>query len=251
MRHILGGQNLALITHKREEIAGPWAHAVVTDLICEHGCLSSKTTNYHFPLFLTFDNGMSLRDPKPNLKDRFLRKAAGQLGDASGSLEPRSVFNYIYAILHSPTYRERYAEFLKMDFPRIPLTSSGELFSRLAELGGDLIDLHLLKHEMLAHPITKFEGMGDGVVRKVRYHEGNRRVYINETQYFTGVEPKLWEFQIGGYQVLYKWLKDREKVKRKLSYDEIDTYCRIVTAIDETIRLMAEIDRAIPSWPIE
>lgn len=85
----------------------------------------------------------------------------------------------------------------------------------------------------------------------MRWHEVSGRVYVNETQYFEGVEPQRWEFQIGGYQVLYKWLKDREKVNRKLTYDAIENYCRIVTAIDETIRLMAEIDRAIPSWPIE
>jgi len=247
MRHMLGGQNLALIT-VRQVAEGVFNHVLVADTIVESRItLSNKGIAYVFPIELD----TNAQEPAPNVKDAFFEELTERLGGTRDSPTVRSAFNYIYAILHSPTYRERYAEFLKMDFPRIPLTSSGELFSRLAELGGDLVDLHLLRHEMLAHPITKFEGMGDGVVRKVRYHEDNRRVCINETQYFTGVEPKLWEFQIGGYQVLYKWLKDREKVKRKLSYDEIDTYCRIVTAIDETIRLMAEIDRAIPSWPIE
>jgi len=251
MRHLLATDNIALITPRRVEGNAPWANVLCASTIVDHVALSLKTVDYVFPLYLHYDGDAQLRKPRPNFSSAFLNEMTARLGLTKGSLEPRPAFNYIYAILHSPTYRERYAEFLKMDFPRIPLTSSGELFSRLAELGGDLVDLHLLRHEMLAHPITKFEGMGDGVVRKVRYHEDNRRVCINETQYFTGVEPKLWEFQIGGYQVLYKWLKDREKVKRKLSYDEIDTYCRIVTAIDETIRLMAEIDRAIPSWPIE
>jgi len=248
MRHMEAGENLALIT-VRQVAEGVFNHAFVADRIAESRItLSNKGIAYIFPLNFHEERPAQ---PKPNLADAFLKEVTVRLGDKSGSLEPRSVFNYIYAILHSPTYRQRYAEFLKIDFPRIPLTSSPELFDKLAKLGGELVALHLLKHEMLEHPISKCEGKGDDVVRKVRYHEPGRRVYINETQYFTGVELKHWEFQIGGYQVLYKWLKDREKVKRKLTYDEIETYGKIVTAVDETIRLMAEIDRAIPRWPIE
>jgi len=248
MRHMLCCENIALLTTRMTR--DPFS-VFVSETICTHKSASRFDRTYMFPLYTCLDSNGRPQERKLNLASEFLRQFAGKLGDTSGSLEPRAVFNYIYAVLHSPTYRQRYAEFLKIDFPRIPLTSSPKLFNQLSKLGTELVDLHLLKHEMLDEPIAKYEGKGDDVVRKVRWHEVSGRVYINEAQYFEGVEPKHWEFYIGGYQVLYKWLKDREKVKRKLTYGEIETYCKIVTAIDETIRLMAEIDRAIPSWPIE
>jgi predicted helicase len=161
------------------------------------------------------------------------------------------VFNYIYAILHSPTYRSRYAEFLKIDFPRIPLTSDYELFLKLSALGGELVKLHLLKHGMLAESKARFEGMGDNAVEKVRYNDVTERVHINAMQYFTGVQKKHWEFMVGGYPVLYKWLKEREKAKRSLNLEDIQHFQKMVAAVDMTITLMADIDRAIPKWPIE
>jgi hypothetical protein len=205
---------------------------------------------------------------------------------------PEDIFCYIYAILHSPTYRERYAEFLKIDFPRIPLTSDREMFKALAEKSGELVALHLMESPALNHLITGFPVAGSNEVRKIRYVERvaekekpprketppplkvispmlplvcdnevwvkiepkpkprpTSRVYINETQYFEGVEPDVWKFQIGGYQVLNKWLKDRKG--RKLTFNDMFHYQKIVVALKETMRLMGEIDDLIPSWPIE
>ncbi|MDH4138583.1 MAG: DNA methyltransferase, partial [Anaerolineae bacterium] len=158
------------------------------------------------------------------------------------------------------------AEFLKIDFPRLPLTSDRELFKALVEKGEELVALHLMESPALNQLITGFPVADFNEVVKVCYVEPRRkeetsevskdlggltpgRVYINKTQYFEGVEPGVWEFQIGGYQVLHKWLKDRKG--RKLSFDDLFHYQKIVVALKETMRLMEEIDDLIPSWPIE
>lgn len=162
---------------------------------------------------------------------------------------PDDTFNYAYAVFHSPTYRTRYAEFLKIDFPRLPLTSDKELFRDLAEMGAELVSLHLMESPVLNTLITKYPVAGSNEVEKPHYDEKDRRVYINKTQYFEGVPPEVWEFHIGGYQVCEKWLKDRKG--RKLSYDELTHYQKVVVSLKETIRLMDEIDNLIPGWPME
>jgi hypothetical protein len=136
------------------------------------------------------------------------------------------------------------------------LTSDLGLFRALAEKGEELVALHLMESPALDHTITRFPITGSNEVEKVRYVEeasegglARGRVYVNKRQYFEGVERQVWEFQIGGYQVLHKWLKDRKG--RTLSYDDVTHYGRIVVALKETIRLMGEIDEVIPSWPIE
>jgi very-short-patch-repair endonuclease len=171
------------------------------------------------------------------------------LGGEVSYFIPEDIFNYAYAIFHSPTYRTRYAEFLKIDFPRLPLTSDKELFKSLAEKGAELVSLHLMESPVLNTPITKYPIDGSHKVENVAYDENNQRVYINKTQYFEGVPPEVWNFHIGGYQVCHKWLKDRKG--RTLSYDERVHYQKIVVALKETVRLMEEIDEIIPSWPIE
>jgi predicted helicase len=189
-------------------------------------------------------------------------KTAAAPGDTFG---PRDILAYIYAIFHSPTYRERYAEFLKIDFPRVPLTSDVELFWRLVALGDELIQLHLMEHPKLNDTFTSFPVSGSDRVKRYggfpkfipagesRTKTGDvaqkNRVYINLDQYFTGVPKDVWEFEVGGYQVLHKWLKDRKD--RVLSYDEMEHYQKIIVALQETMRLMEEIDETIPAWPIE
>ncbi len=176
----------------------------------------------------------------------------GEVGTAEGEVKevftPEDIFNYAYAIFHSPTYRTRYAEFLKIDFPRLPLTSDKHLFRTLGEKGRELVSLHLMESPVLNKLITKYPIDGFHKVEKVEYNEDNQRVYINKTQYFEGVPPEVWNFHIGGYQVCHKWLKDRKD--RTLSYDERVHYQKIVVALKETIRLMQEIDEIIPDWPI-
>jgi predicted helicase len=214
---------------------------------------------------------------RPNLSPEFVAAIEERIGltfisDGKGDMKrtfgPEDVFNYIYAVLHSPTYRSRYAEFLKSDFPRVPLTSDVKLFGGLCNLGAALVELHLLESPMLQTPIARYPVKGSNIVEKgfpeyvaAAYSIDQPipdpkecRVYINgplgsdKAQYFKGVPPEVWEFHIGGYQVCEKWLKDRRG--RTLTYDDQLHYCKVVTALAETIRLMTEIDAAIPKWPI-
>lgn len=168
-------------------------------------------------------------------------------GQPSGRIPtPEQILYYTYAVLYAPAYRQTYAEFLKSDFPRVPFTKDFELFSDLAELGEELTNLHLMKSEKLDDPIAKFQGEGDNAIGKSKkvgrnYVPGEERVYINEEmQYFEGIPEEAWEYQIGGYQVLDKWLYDRRE--RRLSNDEIQHYCRAATALHHTIELQKEID---------
>ncbi|MDD3604428.1 MAG: DNA methyltransferase, partial [Kiritimatiellae bacterium] len=218
-----------------------------------------------FPLYLYPDSnelnfGESAR--KPNLSDKFIKEFSGKLGlefisDGQGDLKktfgPEDVFYYIYAVLHSPTYRTRYADFLKIDFPRVPLTSDKKLFASLVKLGGELTALHLMEFEVgravPCAPQTAFPVAGDNIVARgfPKFKDG--RVYISKTQYFDGVPSNVWNFTIGGYQVCKKWLKDRRE--RELSNDDLQHYKKIVAALSRTIELMREIDQAIPKWPME
>jgi predicted helicase len=159
----------------------------------------------------------------------------------------------MYAVFHSPAYRTRYAEFLKIDFPRLPLTSNLALFTKLCKLGEELVGLHLM--EKFGKRLTGFRGKGsdevdfvkylepEGLDSRVRGNDNSGRVAINDDQYFEGVTPEVWNFHIGGYQVAHKWLKDRKG--RKLSFDDIEHYHHIISALSETIRLMREIDEVI------
>ena len=222
---------------------------------------------------------------RPNLNPQFVAGLGDLLEmtflwDGKGNLMrdfgPEDVFHYIYAVLHSPTYRERYAEFLKIDFPRIPLTSDPELFRALCEKGETLVGLHLMESPLLSGEgfITRFDVPGDDTVEKghPKYlapgepEPGTRDalaaglVYISKEkpkegtkgQYFEGVPPEVWGFHVGGYQVCEKWLKDRRG--RQLNYEDLEHYQKIVVALRETIRLMAKIDDAIDQhggWPIK
>ncbi|MGA2467834.1 MAG: type ISP restriction/modification enzyme [Thermodesulfobacteriota bacterium] len=151
---------------------------------------------------------------------------------------PEEVLYYIYAVFYSNIYRSKYAEFLRTDFPRIPFNKDYRVFYKMGEYGKRLVDLHLLKSNELDRPIAKFQGKGDYKVEKVKYKQG--KVYINNDQHFEGISPEVWEYQIGGYQVCDKWLKDRKG--RVLSLDDIRHYCKVVTSIGKTIEVHKAID---------
>ncbi len=267
MEHMLLGKNLGLVTTRSIEIGRGWEHVFCTSSLIQHHTVSLKEVNYLFPLYLfetssknTIFSG-SQKDPetpirRSNLSPEFLEDLSGKLGmafiseekrDLKKSFGPEDVFYYVYAILHSPEYRSRYAGFLKIDFPRIPLTSDRELFVSLCRLGQELVSLHLLEKDL---PIsTTFPIPGENIVESVRYEpENNGQVWINATQYFEGVSPEVWNFHIGGYQVCQKWLKDRKG--RVLGYQDLIHYQKIVAALSKTISLQKQIDEAIGKWPI-
>jgi predicted helicase len=154
---------------------------------------------------------------------------------------PIDVLDYIYGVLHSPSYREKYKEFLKIDFPRVPYPKNAKSFFAIGKIGSDLCQLHLMEHPALGKLITKYPVNGDNVVDKPRFEDG--KVYINAEQYFEGVPAEVWNFYIGGYQVAHKWLKDRKG--RELSFDDILHYQKIIVSLSETIRLMKEVDKII------
>ncbi len=392
MRHMLAGENVALITPRRMEYVGGWQHAFVSQAISEHVAVSLKTIDYHFPLYLYPDceeNAQGVRQQemfaedrpqgrRSNVKAEVLarleeaynptptpppRKRGGGWGEGwrtpphlgeklkplarqmrknptaaeealwqslrkrqlgvkfrrqhaierfivdfycrdaslvvevdgpirqytveedairqqflesqglrvlrftndqvlndlenvlatihqaletpSVSITPEQVFYYIYAVLYAPTYREKYADFLRLDFPRIPFTRDVDLFAEMAVLGERLVALHLLRSPELDPPACRFEGQGDNRVAKDRsqgltYDANSQRMSINPTQFFVPVSPQVWEYAIGSYQVCEKWLKDRQG--RPLSLDEIRTYCRIVTAVGKTIEIQGQIE---------
>ncbi len=259
MQHMLQ-HNLSLVCPRAVEIAGPWQHVVCTSNLVEHVAVSLKTIDTTLPLYLYPAEGEMLfgdRHRQPNLNPAFISAVSDSLSlrfidDGRGDLEetagPEDVFAYIYAVLHSPTFRDRYSEFLKRDFPRVPLTTNRALFKALAARGTELVSLHLMESPLLGNFITAYPVTGSNCVDKVSYVESNQRVYINRTQYFEGVPPDIWSFHIGGYQVAQKWLKDRKG--RTLTYDELIHYQGVVVALKETIRVMSEIDELIPRWPI-
>jgi hypothetical protein len=183
-------------------------------------------------------------------------------GNLSKTFGPRDMFDYIYAVLHSPAYRTRYADFLKSDFPRIPLPGSADLFRELVFLGRQMVALHLLDEKefaALTRPDTRFVSKGEARVEKGYPKYENGKVIINASCHFEDVTPDVWEFYIGGYQVCAKWLKDRAgkggknpRPGRILSEEDILHYRRITIALRETIRLMADIDEVIGQyggWP--
>lgn len=222
-------------------------------------------------LGLTYEDGIPRGEQKSFGPD-FQRQKAEQLGlldtpwDGRGDLEktfgPRDLFEYIYAVLHSPDYRNRYAEFLKSDFPRIPTPATRAAFTALAALGRKLVGLHLLRPEdapILKTPDIRFAGSGEARVEKGYPEYKNGKVMINASRWFEDVPRATWEFHVGGYQVCEKWLKDRAGKGGKkpgpgrvLTDDDILHYRRVVTALTETSRLMAEIDTEIErqgGWP--
>jgi predicted helicase len=232
-------------------------HAFVTDQVTNFNNIDTAGrfgSGYLFPLYLypgiskedLFSDQKPVGERKPNLNPQVVEALEAAYGQEPA---PEEIFYYIYAVLYAPAYREKYAQFLKIDFPRIPFTADFELFQTLAALGKQLVDLHLLRSDELDPPAARFEGEGDNRVARTkgqgfRYEPKEERVYINEAQYFEPVPQELWEYQIGGYQVLEKWLKDRKE--RQLTLEEIKTYCRIVTALQRTIEIQEEIDALYP-----
>ena len=232
------------------------------------------------PLFLFTDSTqpsfLSQTDRIPNFSSDFInviskrlnllysKEDMGNLKDSFGAVD---VFYYIYAVLYCPTYRTRYSEQLKNDFPRLPITNDKKLFAQLVKLGNELVNLHLLgenpfdktktifddksKWRVTPQTVEKPDDFPDWKVSEVRYDEKEKRVYVNPYQFFEGVEKNVWEFMVGGYQVCDKWLKDRKKAERQLSLDDLIQYIRVTVSLRETIRIMCEIDKVIPSWPME
>lgn len=195
--------------------------------------LSSKDNANVFPLYL-YTKEFGEEKKNPNLKKEEWQKFNDAVGKET---TPEEILAYIYAVLHSLSYRERYKEFLKVDFPRIPLPKTAKEFNRLTTIGQQLIDLHLMNNAQSWKCTTTFPEVGSQQVDFQKWKDG--QVWINDKQYFGNVPESVWEFYIGGYQPAQKWLKDRKG--HILSFDEIKHYLHIIHALEETMKLMKEI----------
>ncbi len=217
-------------------------HVFVAKNFSDKCTLSSQTkeASYVFQLYKVgaVDHNILEAELAPNFKTECVMEIERRLGE---SIRPEDIVDYIYAVLHSPTYRKNFKEFLKIDFPRIPYPTDKDQYHRLLELGAELRKLHLMDGAQNWERRISFPVRGENIVEVMRYQDG--KVLINDTQYFGGVSELAWNFFIGGYQPAQKWLKDRRG--RKLDYKDILHYGHIIYALEETDRLMKEVDQVM------
>jgi predicted helicase len=230
--HIVGKKNIVLISMRQFASGYNYNYVFVTNnIVTDRYFYSNKGTPYMSPLYIYSDDGTKT----PNLK----KEIVDEIENIVGKVSPEDIFDYIYAVLHSPTYREKYKEFLKIDFPRVPYPESKKKFEELVTLGRELRSIHLLESQKVHEYITSYPIAGSDIVEKITYKDGN--VYINTEQYFGDVPLTAWNFYIGGYQPAQKWLKDRKM--RTLTNADIEHYQKIIVALTETDRIMNEIDK--------
>ncbi|WKZ69172.1 MAG: N-6 DNA methylase [Melioribacteraceae bacterium] len=260
--------NISLLTC-RQQSSFDFQHVLITKVLSDicSVSLQTKESTYAFPLYLYTEDGEKV----PNLNQEIVN----ELEKTTGKTEPKEILDYIYAVLHSPSYREKYKEFLKIDFPRVPYPKDKTTFNKLVKLGTKLREIHLLESPVVNKFITTFPNDGSYEVGKIKYvvdanlaspknknvgvdddrpqtnnshnimdtkfASTTGHVYINETQYFGNVPESAWNFYIGGYQPAQKWLKDRKG--RTLTNEDIEHYQKIIVALTETDRLMKEINK--------
>ncbi|MCC7469827.1 MAG: N-6 DNA methylase [Bacteroidetes bacterium] len=233
MTHLIK-DNLALLSC-RQQTSFYFQHVFIANTIVERCTVSLQTgeVTYAFPLYQYIEDGSKI----PNLK----KEIVNEIENTVGKVTPEDIFDYVYVILHSPKYREKYKEFLKIDFPRVPYPKNKKQFEGLVALGRELRGVHLLESPKVSEFITTYPVSGSDTVEKISYKNGN--VYINSEQYFGDVPEVAWNFYIGGYQPAQKWLKDRKD--RTLTSGDLEHYQKIIVALVETSRVMKEIDKVL------
>jgi predicted helicase len=251
--HMLQPDNYSLIT-ARSNKSQSIDHFFVTDGLQETKCGERTTQSQGFPLFLHVRacNDL-LRSDDANRTANLAGAYLSAVRSAIGRLpEPKELLSHVYSVLYTPTYRERYGDFLKRDFPRIPLTTDRSLFESMVAIGRELIALHTMEQKQPR--ITRFDVAGTNEVVKVRWAlggDGKGRVYINDAQYFDGVPQGVWDTHIGGYRVAEKWLKDRKG--RQLSFEDVMHYHEVIAALARTLELQDQLDAAVAAhggWPL-
>jgi predicted helicase len=276
MIHFNGHKNVGLILGRQGQVIGhmQWNLIFCTDSLTDYNVFY-RGGGYVFPLYKYINpNGQQtigqITERTPNLNNELVKQIAEKLGlrftnekePIPGTFAPIDILDYIYAVLHSPTYREKYKEFLKIDFPRVPYPKDADTFWQLVKLGGELRQIHLLESPVVNRFITKYPVEGNNLITKPRFeptqsaeylsppvtHHGTTAplhqlgtVWINDEQYFDRVPVVAWNFYIGGYQPAQKWLKDRKG--RVLNFEDILHYQKIIVALTETARIMTEIDK--------
>ena len=192
----------------------------------------------NFPLYLYSDSTTLDGSTRTANLDPVIWQAINEI---VGETTPEQILDYIYAVLHSPSYRDKYREFLKIDFPRVPYPRDREQFLSLVALGGELRSLHLLESPKVDEHTMRYPVVWSNIVDKISYVD--ERVYINQEQYICDVPQVAWEFHIWGYQPAQKWLKDRKW--RTLTWEDIGHYQQMIVALRETSRVMGEVDEVL------
>jgi hypothetical protein len=224
--------NIGLISVRQVAEDQGFNHIFVSDSIVESRMtLSNKGICYVYPMYLYDNNSVKTSNLNQEIVD--------QIEQTVGKTTPEDIFDYIYASLHSPSYREKYKEFLKIDFPRVPFPQDAGQFKKLVAKGKELQELHLMESPLLNKHAISYPEEGNDVIEKIDFRDG--RVYINASQYFGNVPEIAWNFYIGGYQPAQKWLKDRKD--RVLANENIEHYQKIIIGLIETNRIMKEIDK--------
>ena len=251
MSHLIKG-NYALISTRLNRGLSQGYNFIANNILDLHLLDSAADSLQVFPLYSYSENNKQrslyeISERTPNLNVEIVNQIAESLNltftnekeATENTFAPIDLLDYIYAVLHSPTYREKYKEFLKIDFPRVPYPKDPETFWQLVKLGGELRQIHLLQSSVVNKYISQYPVDGDNTVGRIKYQDG--KVWINENQYFDNIPEVAWNFYIGGYQPAQKWLKDRKD--RKLEFDDILHYQKIIVALSETDRIMKEIDK--------
>ena len=274
MRHMQADNVALLVSAQQSTLA--FHHVMCSDRIVDESALSNRTKErcYVVPLYLYSGGGshaeldLGERELRCNISSSLMQRVSRGLGcewigarggSTSREIGAADVFAYTYALMHSPTYRERYAEFLRIDMPRVPMTRSLDAFRALAEVGSRLVNLHLMRDPRPDVAATSFIGSRGLPVESVSYTEGTVWIDRRRTRGFTGVTEETWGFRVGCYQVCEKWLKDRQarggkrpRPGRVLTDDEIERYRNLVAVLGETIRAMRSVDDIVEvhgGWP--
>ena len=264
MSHFDGYENTGLIIGRQGQVIGhmQWNLIFCTNSLADYN-IFYRGGGYVFPLYsYPAKNGQQTIEETtkrtPNLNQEIVKEITDKLAltytnekeTTENTFAPIDILDYIYAVLHSPTYREKYKEFLKIDFPKIPYPKDQITFWKLVKLGGEIRQIHLLESPAVEDYITSYPKDGkNNITTKIGkkdwelFDEEKQlgRIWINEEQYFDNIPLTAWEFYIGGYQPAQKWLKDRKE--RTLEFDDILHYQKIIVALSETDRLMKEIDK--------
>ena len=263
MRHFLVSENMGLVSVNRQPLNSAVSYYFVSKGIISNGYIRSDSVSKDtvFPLYIYPDKTQKdfteNQNRTPNLDKTIIADIAKKLklpfvpeklDDKQASFAPIDILDYIYAVLHSPSYRSKYKEFLKIDFPRVPYPKNSTTFWQLVALGGQIRSVHLLEEKSVTPLITKYPIAGNNAITRsigkndyqlTDTKKQRGRVWINDKQYFDEVPQVAWEFFIGGYQPAQKWLKDRKE--QTLDYQDIAHYQKIILALSKTQQLMQEI----------
>jgi type I restriction-modification system DNA methylase subunit len=243
MRHMLSGENYCLVLPK---YANEGSGALVSKSLVGHKSYAAYEINYAFPLYLYPDEQDLDQTRRVNFEPKLFAKLQSLAKHPRhGEPDEVQVFDYIYGVLHCPAYREAYAEFLKIDFPRIPWPASPDEFWDVSAKGTQLRNLHLMAPAVIGPTPFPFKGEGNSVIEKPRHEDG--KIWINKTQFFDNAPEVSWKFYIGGYQPAQKWLKDR--MGRELSFDDVKHYQRVLKILSETDRIMGTINMTLGNQP--